>query len=477
MEIEEVKNRITNTCKEHMQKGEWGKNEAMRYAYIELGKHISKSAKFFFSCEGKYGDCGLSVADMKNIHFANSGKEVTCYVSAKMLKDIFSDLGIGSEIIQSFMPREYARNGEVLNIYHSYLVCEGDNNKKYFLSPNTDLINVKFNFPLEHFANVVPYLYNGIQTYQGEEIDADSLTPEQLLEIDKKIGYAFPLKNIYDGKTYYVYANNDRAHDVFGKQQVQAEQYLFDQIQTRDRDFLNGYTSLFQSFQKDGVQKTNFSQLNKNETRQIEWYVFNRCLNLAKEKMNIGEDKIDEEFFKIFNQANLDLKKLQQETKRYISGNLNPSNNFVLNDIQQNPFRITSTAIMLLTYIENVTNPEFVNNLSKPEKANQMRIYQELMQNVSKLFLTQPNLERYMGDKDPTNLFVMKKIKNCIEKDFECETSKTCGYRPEFCKMGAVEQATFMKKYLRSILKPEFSNDDEFLPRIMFSAMSEKGGR
>lgn len=245
MEIEEVKNRITNTCKEHMQKGEWGKNEAMRYAYIELGKHISKSAKFFFSCEGKYGDCGLSVADMKNIHFANSGKEVTCYVSAKMLKDIFSDLGIGSEIIQSFMPREYARNGEVLNIYHSYLVCEGDNNKKYFLSPNTDLINVKFNFPLEHFANVVPYLYNGIQTYQGEEIDADSLTPEQLLEIDKKIGYAFPLKNIYDGKTYYVYANNDRAHDVFGKQQVQAEQYLFDQIQTRDRDFLNGYTSLF----------------------------------------------------------------------------------------------------------------------------------------------------------------------------------------------------------------------------------------
>lgn len=473
--MEEVLTQITNTCKQHMQAGEWSKNDAMRYVYIEIGKRVSKSARFFFSVEGKYGECGLPVEEMEKIHFAKQGTEVTCYVTAKMMKDVFSNLGIKSEIIQSFKPRPYVRDGKTLDVYHSYLVAEGDDDKKYFLSPNMDLLNIKHNFAIEHFANAVPYYYNGVQTYQGEEIDYSTLTPAELLEIDKKIGYAFPLENIYDGKTYYVYANKDRGHDPFGKQKNQAEQYLLDQIQTRDRDFLNGYTSLFQSFEKDGKKKTNFSQLDKRETREIEWYVFSRCLNLAKENMNISDDDADEMFFELFNSKDLDLQNLQTQVKKYISQNIKDSNRFVLQETQKNPFRVVSSAMSLLTYIENVTNPDYVKNLSKTEKANHMKMYQEMMQNISKLFLTQYNLDRYIGDKEPTNLFVMKKIKNSIEKDFECDTSRTSSYRPEFCKMGAVEQSAFMKQYLRSVMKPEFSNDDEFLPRIMFSALSDKG--
>ena len=83
MEIQQLLEQITNTCKENITSGNWSKNEAMRYADISLGKELSKSAKFFFSIEGKYGEHGLSVEEMKQIHllcFSKNAKR--CFFKA-----------------------------------------------------------------------------------------------------------------------------------------------------------------------------------------------------------------------------------------------------------------------------------------------------------------------------------------------------------------------------------------------------------
>ena len=477
VEIKQLLNNITTTCQKNMDSGNWGKNEAMRYAYVTLGKELSKSARFFFSIEGKYGEHGLSVEEMKNIHYADAGYEVTCYVSAKMLKDIFSKLGIECSIIQSEHSRHYVSEGDVLDIYHSYLLCTGDDDKKYFLSLNSDLVNIKLNAAPEHFAVKIPYYYNGVQSYQGEEIEHDTLTPKELLEIDKKIGYAIPLYNPTTGKEEYIYAMvNDPKHDIYGRQKEPYD-YLFSQMANLDQGFSNGFESLFENFKdKNGNTLQNYSELSIEQLREVEWYVFESCLELAKSHMNISSDDEKEVFVNIFNTIKLDTKKLKTASNHFVQSIINDSNAEIANHIQTNPFRILSTAIAFIENIERMAEMSRTGTGTEKERAKLRYLYNENKQRVSKLFLTQDIINMYCGDKKPTNEFVVYKILNSMENDFECSTSRTCSYRPIFStKMQAVEQAKFLKDYLRNLLKLEFPTEKDFQSIIMFSSLSELG--
>lgn len=473
MQIEQFLQQITDTCKKHMNTGEWSKNEAMRYAYVTLGKQLSKSARFFFSLEGKFGQCGLSVEDMRNIHFSNASYEVTCYVSAKMLKSIFEELGIKSKILQSTSARPYTMNGETLDIYHSYLLCEGDNDKKYFMSINSDLVNLKYNFKTEHFAGDVPYVFNGAQTYQGEEILYSKLSPEELLAIDKKIGYAFPVTE--KGVTKYIYANNDPVHDYFGRQRRAEELFLMDNISSIDRNFTSDIEKLFSKFKRaDGSSKTNYTELTTEERRKVEWYIYKKSMNLIKRIIHINPD--DEIFAKeipdLFKQESLDFKEIQNKTKELIFKYQKPNSENTSQDFRKNPFMITSTALQLVRAIENFSNPEM--SKTENDRTKLFEHYQELHKRVATLFVNSDTLNSYLGDKHAKNSFLMKKIMLSVEKDFECETSASCAYRPEFCtNLGLVEQATFFKTYLRTILKPELPTDSDFNKRILFSTISE----
>ena len=451
-----------------MSSGNWGKNEAMRYAYVTLGNELSKSAKFFFSVEGKYGEHGLSVEEMKQIHYANSGYEVTCYVSAKMLKDIFEELGIESHILQSAFARPYHSDGKVLDIYHSYLLCTGDEGKKYFLSLNSDLVNIKLNAAPEHFGVDIPYIYNGKQNYQGDEIHNDVFTPAELLEIDKKIGYAIPIYNPQTGKEMYIYANvNDPKHDIYGRQKLPYD-YLISQLPYLDQGFTMGYENLFRSF-----KKTNFSELTTNELREVEWFVFNRCLGLVGSNLKL--DKVDSSrFLQFFNSPNLDTKKLSAESSKFVQEIVNDSNRKVAENVQTNPFRTLSQAIKLINLIEKISDPEIAKTANDKERANLRYLYEENLTKVQLMFLSQETLDKYMGDKNPTNEFLVEKILGCMEEDFECSTSKVCSYRPTIStKMHAVEQAKFLKDYLRTRLKLELPSESDFQARIMFSTLAE----
>ena len=475
MEIKELLNNITKTCQTNMQSGNWGKNDAMRYAYITLGRELSKSARFFFSIEGKYGEHGLSVEEMKNIHYADAGYEVTCYVSAKMLKDIFSKLGIESTIIQSAFSRPYTSEGDVLDIYHSYLLCTGDDNKKYFLSLNSDLVNIKLNAAPEHFAIKIPYIYNGKQNYQGEEIEHDILTPKELLEIDKKIGYAIPIYNPITGKEEHIYAMvNDPKHDIYGRQKEPYD-YLFAQMANLDQGFSDGFESLFENFtDKKGNPVQNYSDLSLEQLREVEWYIFESCLELLKANMNITGDKEKEHFIKLFDTLKLDVKGLKAASYKYVQSLLDESSEDMINNVQTNPYRILSTAVSFIDNIERMIEASKSPNTTEKERTKLRYMYNENKQKVSKLFLTQEILDMYCGNKNPTNEFVVYKILNSMENDFECSTSRTCSYRPVFAsQMQAVEQAKFLKDYLRNLLKLEFPTDKDFQSRIMFSSLSE----
>jgi len=332
VEINELLQQITDTCKENISSGNWNKNEAMRYAYVTLGKELSKSAKFFFSIEGKYGEHGLSVEEMKKIHYADSGKEVTCYVSAKMLKDIFSKLGIESTIIQSAFARPYESEDGVLDIYHSYLLCTGEEGKKYFLSLNSDLVNIKLGAAPEHFGVDVPYYYKGKQSYQGPEIDNATFTPEQLLEIDKKIGYAMPIYDPQKDEEVYVYVNlNDPKHDIYGRQKLPYD-YLYESLPYLDQNFIFDFENLLFSFKhKDGAQKEKFSELSTEELREVEWFIFNRCLELVMNTFDIKKVDINR-FLDVFDNPEFDLDKLMNEAKAFVQTSID---NNITTEIEQ----------------------------------------------------------------------------------------------------------------------------------------------
>lgn len=477
MEINQLLNNITNTCQEHMQSGEWTKLDAMRYAYVTLGRELSKSARFFFSIEGKYGEHGLSVEEMKQIHYANSGYEVTCYVSAKMLKDIFSKLGIESTIIQSEHSRPYVSEGDVLDIYHSYLLCKGDDDKKYFLSLNSDLVNIKLNAATEHFGVKIPYYYNGKQSYQGPEIEHEELSSKEILELDKKIGYAIPIINPTTNQETYIYAMvNDPKHDLYGRQKEPYD-YLFSQMANLDQGFSNGYDSLFENFKdKKGNPKLNLAELTLEELREVEWYVFESCLELVKSNMNVTGNDEKERFIQLFDTLKLDIKKLKAESSKYVQEIKNESNADVAEKIQTNPFRTLSTAISFIDTIERMVEASKSGEPSDKQKANLRYLYNENKQKVAKLFLTQEIIDMYCGDKNPSSEFIVYKILNSMENDFECSTSRSCSYRPIFStKMEAVEQAKFLKDYLRNLLKLEFPTEKDFKSRIMFSSLAEIG--
>lgn len=474
MEIKNLLQKIITTCKTHIDSGNWSKNEAIRYAYITLGKEISKSAKFFFSLEGKYGEHGLSVEEMKQIHYAINGYEVTCYVTARMLKSIFSEIGIESQIIQSEFSRPYISDGQTLDIFHSYLICVGDDDKKYFLSLNSDLVNIKLNAATEHFATDVPYEFNDRQTYQGEKIDHSVIEPAELLEIDKKIGYTLPVYNPSTGNVVHIYANiNDTKHDVFGKQKEPYDYFLMS-LSSLDQNFLNNYERLFDSFKRaDGSSKTNFSELDLDEIRQLEWHIFNECLKLIKQYLNITTDE-QNRFFDLFNREDLNLDELKIEVKKYIQENLNKENSATLSNIQTNPYRISSIAISFIDIIETFTTPEKIQFMSETDRYKLRLQYEEIKQKTSKLFISQETIDMYCGKRTPSNEFLVTKLLTCIEHDFECATSKVCAYRPIIStKMKSVEQARFLKEYLRTILKLEFPTDADFQKRIMFSSLAE----
>ena len=165
----------------------WNKNDIMRFVYIQLGSKLSKSMDFFYSREGKYGHNGLTIKQMKKIHEQQANFEVTCKVTAQMLKRIYDAVGINCEIRNSVTPQIYEHNGEPYPIYHSYLIAQGEKEKLYFLSLNNDLVNIKSNAKTSCFGAKIPYFYNGTQNYPGNEILYSTFSAKELLQIDKKI--------------------------------------------------------------------------------------------------------------------------------------------------------------------------------------------------------------------------------------------------------------------------------------------------
>lgn len=199
---------------------DWPKNAKIRYAYIELGKLVHKDTWFFYTVKNKL------LNDKKSLRYSDDIVEqmlstdegfdysVICKNAANMLGFIFRNTGIKYEMKRSFEPEIYNSDNKTIAVYHYFLVVEGDENKKYFLTLNPDLANIQIGRKTSHFANMIPYRIHRaytnpdgkienrlVQYYEGEEIDASYLTDEEIFELDKIIGHNF--EYLYGDETPY----------------------------------------------------------------------------------------------------------------------------------------------------------------------------------------------------------------------------------------------------------------------------------
>ena len=116
----------------------WSKNQKLRYVYMKAGKKLTKDAIFFYSLGEKLGDAGLSYEELKRKYVENGvdENEVICKSTALFLKDIYEELGIETKLMKSdTFQRIYSKDGkEYFDVYHYFLCCTGDDDKKYFLT-------------------------------------------------------------------------------------------------------------------------------------------------------------------------------------------------------------------------------------------------------------------------------------------------------------------------------------------------------
>lgn len=462
MNINDLMDKIVEKALNGINCSGWSKDEVIRFIYVSLGKELAKSPDFFYSSEGKLEENSLDVSAMKKIHDADANFDVTCQVSAKMLVNILKKVGVDAKILQTVDSSEYVKGndatGEKLDIYHFFVVAKGNDDKNYFLTLNPDLLNVKFGFKTEHFANNIYYhdLETGKQYYQGEEIKHEVMSEKRLKEIDQKIGYLTNLDNQqYDYVPDLSTINKKKANDDYVKALI---------IQD-DKKFYKGLENIFLKFEKES-----YMELTSEELLEVERYIYLRSQELIEDKLNWKFD-IDQENKMIQLIEEKNFKDLKKEMETIISGAIKGKGGKLdTKDMYGNPYAISSAMNNLFKAIDNVVNSDSLKNLEKNST-----LYKDRLHELLRFFIDQSKLQRNDGVETKfSNGFLKNKIKTRFEKDFECLESKETGYLPEFCKYGILEQSAFIKDYLKKILRGELSNDDKFYERIMFSSMSLK---
>lgn len=158
-------------------------NEKIRYVYITCGRIFTKNVKFFYSLYNKQEGNSYSFDEIKDIYYddyVDDDLAFICKSSSLFLKEVFDRIGIESSLVsaQKYLTYYDDITGDEININHYVLKVIGENNKEYCLSLMSDLINIQFGMQTTHFAN--------------NKENFDTLSEEELLKIDTKIGYISP---------------------------------------------------------------------------------------------------------------------------------------------------------------------------------------------------------------------------------------------------------------------------------------------
>ncbi len=171
----------------------WPSKYKIRRVYTALGQELAKNVDFFFSLEQKLAEKNMSLEDIKKV---NDGEileayKVTCHSAALLLKRIYDDLKIPSQLLKAYQTAQYNIDNELVDISHWVLIVEDQDNKDVVYG--------------ETLVPDIPLIKQGMMTKQfiiskrgsldynnpHKEIDNETLAKarKELEEIDIATGY------------------------------------------------------------------------------------------------------------------------------------------------------------------------------------------------------------------------------------------------------------------------------------------------
>ncbi len=447
-------NRIIDTINS---KSDWGNNEKIRFAYVELGKLVHKDIFFFYTIQynllnGKEElQYDIDTIDRIINSEDNFDYKVICKNSADMLKYIFDHVGIESEIKRTTKVSIYKDGDKEVQINHYFIVATGDDDKKYFMTLNPDLPNIQIGKRTSHFANNIPYIQketieneNGekvevsFQAYEGEKIDNSTMSPEEIRELDEKIGYQFINYNgeyVYTDELFDILESNYR----YNFRSLNDGEYL-DTIRCETPfyydlcNLLNGNKTLSEILNSDTVptlEEINDSfidgeklNLNENVLNDLKMLVLFEAVLKLYDRFNIEiNDNILDEYRQL-----LKMKDYDSIQKMF---NINFYDKNVTNLGPYNPIVQLKKVIKMMKNIDNLIGQEKTND--------NVKMFIDSLKDIELIFVPDELLP--MGEKLNSSYIINKIIKS-FERIFDI------GHIGEFNNLELAEQIAIIKEIL-----------------------------
>ena len=457
---------------------DWGKLEKMRFAYIELGKLVHKDVFFFYTIQNNLLNGKEEFQyDIDTIdRLVNSTNafdyKVICKNSADMLKYIYDHVGIECELRKTIKTDLYKSGDKEVVINHYFLVATGDEDKKYIMTLNPDIYNIKINKKTSHFGTKIPYKVNEIitkengekekvltQVYEGEEINGTPLSIDELKALDEKIGYQFIN---YNGKLVYT----DELLDALEKSYKYNTKLLNDgeyfNMVSCDTPFyydicnlLNGKKTLDEILASDKVPTQeelddsyidyeNLS-LDENTLTDLKTFILFEVIMEIYNRYNLWLDEYTLDDYK----DKLDDKQYDKMLELFIA---NFSNKNYTNLGPYNPIMEFKKTILMLKTIDNII--EKGNNIDKQKDIQDLR---NALSNVLLIFV--PEMYLPSTGERLNSSYITNKIIKSFEKIFDI------GHIGEFNKLELAEQIDLIKEILLRVFSdPKLNIPDPSIP-------------
>ena len=467
--------------------GDWDNNTKIRYAYLELGKLVSKDAMFFYTIQNNLltQEKDKIQYDFKTVNKIMNTEnlfdyKVICRSSAEMLNYIFSKCNINSEIRKFTDKTDYVTDEGKVEIIHYFVVAEGNENKKYFLTLNPDLPNIQLGRRTSHFANHIGYLNEVKETdekgnefisiyprYEGEEIEHSVMSFDEIKKIDEKLGYV-------DNKLHEDELNKDYT-DVFFDMIKEAYKFndrYMDVSSTQTRfyydlsNLLNGNMSFDEIIESDYEPseeeiKESTASFDIKEKSNEEWNDIRRfvLLNVILKVYNDYDIEITDRVVNGYYEL-LDNRKYNEIFNSFKRDFFrNPENKNKINNLgDTNPLLKVKQVTFLCSKIDDYEDKKtdiktFKNDLQK------------YIGYVAKLFIPELYLPSsiYLS-----NVYLTHKIMLSFEEIFDI------GHKTKFNDMEIAEQVIIIKELLDSVIQEKVNIKDQMLCTVVFNKESKK---
>ncbi len=460
-----MKDELDNIVNEINMHTNWSKNAKIRYAYISLGKIVQKDAMFFYTIQNN-----LLSKDKEDIRYTRDEIEriigtenlfdykVVCRNSADMLAYILKKAGIQCEVRKTIVYTQY----KDLMINHYFVVATGDNDKKYFMTLNPDLPNIKLGRKTSKFAYEIAYMVPSIftdskkdeQYYEGEEVDYSILSDEEIRALDEEIGYV-DNKVMQDDDSYSLEYTDyffDALKEAYknNKDYLNSVCYQTNFYHIVSKLLNNGLTLDKVLMEKPSLNKENenyldfkISDVPSSTWEDLKKYVLNRFISKVYKEYKISSDVDFEEL--------LENKNYEEIRKTFNKELASHSNKKEINKLGYiNPFFVMKKMIDLFYSIDKFKS----NDLKDGELKNNKQIFSNSLNSVA-LFFVDRRLLPNEGSLSST--YLTNKLVYAFNNIFDI------GHKTLFNTIGLAQQVVIIKEILEIVLN-DLNKKDFDLP-------------